>query len=186
MPRLNIIIASVRENRGGKAVADWFTGLATRHGKFDVDVSDLKTIALPMLEEPNHPRLQQYTRDYTRQWSETVKRSDAFAIVTPEYNFGTPPALVNALDYLFHEWHYKPAGFVSYGGVSGGLRSVQMTKQILTTLKVVPIVEAVTLPFYAQSMKDGVFSGEAHEKGANAMLDELARWTTALRSLRAS
>lgn len=77
-------------------------------------------------------------------------------------------------------------GFVSYGGVSGGLRSVQMTKGIVTTLKMMPMVEAVSIHFFAQHIDDaGVFSAqEAHEKSAALMLDELLRWSEALRTLR--
>ena len=139
-----------------------------------------------MIEEPNHPRLQKYTSESTKAWSATVAAMDAFVFVTPEYNHGSPPALVNALDHVYVEWNYKAAGFVSYGGISGGLRSVQMTKPILSALKMVPIVEAVTLPFFTKMLDDtGVFTGgESQERAAVVMLDELARWTTALRQLR--
>lgn len=186
MPHLNVIVASVREKRGGLQVAEWFVEVAKRHAKFEVELVDLKAVDLPLLAEPNHPRLQQYQHDYTKRWSETVSRGDAYVIVTPEYNHGAPPALVNALNYVYNEWNHKPAGFVSYGGVSAGLRSVIMAKTILVALKVMPVVEAVSLPFYAQSIKDGVFQGsEANEKAAVAMLDELLRTTAALKALRA-
>ena len=59
--------------------------------------------------------------------------------VTPEYNFGPPPPLVNALNYVYKEWNYKPAGIVSYGGVSGGVRSALVEKITLTTLKMMPM-----------------------------------------------
>lgn len=186
-PRLGIIIASTREKRAGEPVAAWATGLARTHEGFVVEVLDLKAINLPMFDEPNHPRLRQYVGDAARAWSATIAALDAFVLVTPEYNHGSPPALVNALDYLFSEWHYKPAGFVSYGGISGGLRSVQMTKPILAALKMVPIVEAVTLPMFTQHVnkETGVFApGEVSAKALVAMLDELVRWTSALRVLR--
>jgi NAD(P)H-dependent FMN reductase len=186
VPRLNVIIASVREKRGGLAVADWFVNVARRHGGFDVELIDLEAVNLPLLNEPQHPRLQQYQHEHTKKWSEMVRRGDAYVFVTPEYNYGAPPALVNALDYVYVEWNYKAAGFVSYGGVSAGTRSVVMAKTIVTTLKMVPLVEAVQIPFYAQLIKDGVFDGgESHEKTAIAMLNELARWTDALKTLRA-
>ena len=101
---------------------------------------------LPLLDEPEHPRLQHYRHDYTKAWSATVQRADAYVFVTPEYNHGAPPVLINALDRVFVEWNYKPAGFVSYGGVSAGTRSVVMTKTVLTGLKMVPILEAVNIP----------------------------------------
>jgi NAD(P)H-dependent FMN reductase len=158
---------------------------AREHGAFEVELVDLKAVNLPLLSEPNHPRLKQYTQATTIAWSETVSRLDAFVFVTPEYNFGATPALVNALNHLYAEWSYKAAGFVSYGGVSGGLRGVQRARQLLTAFKMVPIVEAVAIPFVAKAMDQGRFTGgDVHEKPGKAMLDELLRWTNALAVLR--
>jgi NAD(P)H-dependent FMN reductase len=188
MPTLGVIVASTREGRVGLRIAEWFLDVVRRHGGFDASLVDLKEIDLPLLYEPNHPRVQKYTQPKTQAWSATVGALDAFVFVTPEYNFGSPPALVNALDHLYVEWNYKAAGFVSYGGQSGGLRSVQMTKQIVTTLKMVPIVEAVAIPFFTQHLDktSGAFAAsESHETSGKAMLDELAKWTGALRALRA-
>ena len=187
MPRLGIVIASVREGRAGAPIAQWFIERARQHGRFDVEMVDLKTIDLPLFAERNHPRLQKYESEKQQAWSALVAGLDAFVFVTPEYNYSTAPALLNALDYLFVEWHYKPAAFVSYGGISGGLRAVQLTKQTLTTLKMVPIVEAVVIPFVAKAVdrETGVFTAtEVHDASATAMLDELLRWTNALASLR--
>src|SRR5512141_2764170 len=109
VPKLGVIIASVREGRGGAGVSEWFVAQARKHGAFDVTVLDLKEIDLPLLDEPAHPRLQRYARDTTKAWSARVKAMDAFVFVTPEYNFGSPPALVNALDHLYVECNYKAA-----------------------------------------------------------------------------
>jgi len=116
-----------------------------------------------------------------------VDTADAFIVVTPEYNFSAPPALVNALDYLFVEWQYKPMGFVSYGGVSGGTRAVQMIKQIVTSLKIVPMVEAVGIPFFSQFIDgEGRFAANQQtESGAHGMLAELKKWTSPLKAMRA-
>lgn len=187
MARLGIIIASTREGRVGAPVADWFLEQARRHGGFEVELVDLAAVNLPLLSEPNHPRLQKYIQDTTKAWSAIVAPLDAFVIVTPEYNFSPPPALVNALDHLYNEWHYKAAGFVSYGGISGGLRSVQTTKLLLGALKMVAIAEAVTIPFVAKELQDGRFPGnEKTNTSAATMLEELLRWTTALSALRRS
>jgi NAD(P)H-dependent FMN reductase len=159
---------------------------ARAHGRFQIELVDLAELALPALDEPAHPRFGKYEHEHTQRWSALVAASDAFVFITPEYNYGMPPALLNALDYLFHEWAYKAAAFVSYGGVSGGTRSVQMSKSVLTTLKMMPIPESVSLPFYMQMLSDGVFDpGEPAHKAAVAMLDELERWAAALKPLRA-
>ncbi len=154
MPKLKIIVTSTREKRRGLAVASWFAERARLHGRFELELVDLKTLNLPLLDEPNHPMQQTYEHEHTKAWSGIVSAADAFVFVVPEYNYGMPPALLNALDYLYAEWNYKAAAFVSYGGISGGLRSVQMAKSVLTTLKMMPIPEGVTLPFAMKSITD--------------------------------
>jgi len=183
--KLHVIIASTRPGRVGKPVGEWFYKYARQHATFDTELIDLAEFNLPVYDEPYHPKLRKYEHEHTKAWSRSVEAADAFVLVTPEYNFGPTPALVNALNYVYDEWSYKPAAFVSYGGVSGGLRAVQMTKQILTTLKVVPIVEAVTIPMVPQHLKDGAFvPNEFHAKSADDVLSELARWAQALKPLR--
>ena len=185
MLQLGVIVASTRPGRVGLPIAEWFVERAQLHGKFEVSLLDLQAFALPLLDEPNHPRLQKYEKPHTLAWSAKVQAMDAFVLVTPEDNFASPPALLNARDYLFNEWAYKPAAFVSYGGLSGGLRSVQMTKTILTSLKMMPIPEAVTIAFFSKLMSEGKFTGEpTHDKSCVAMLDELHKWATALAPLR--
>ena len=123
MPTLQIIIASVRAGRVGLPVAEWFTARARSHGGFELDVADLAELALPLMDEPNHPRLRRYTQPHTLEWSARVDAADAFVFVHPEYNYGYTAPLKNALDYLNQEWAYKPVGFVSYGGISAGTRA---------------------------------------------------------------
>src|SRR5690606_37524856 len=158
--------------------ARWFHDFAVRHGKFRPVLIDLVDFGLPLFNEPNHPRLQQYVHEHTRRWSASVQAGDAYVFVTPEYNYCPPPGFVNALNYLYNEWNYKACGFVGYGGVSGGLRAVQLEKQLVTTLKMMPMVEGVTVPTVAQHIgPDGAFvSNELIDASAHAMLDELWRW----------
>ena len=186
MPTLTIVIASTRPGRAGLPIAQWFSAHAQAHGGFEVLVADLAELRLPLLDEPSHPRLRQYTQRHTREWSAIVERSDAFVFVTPEYNYGYTAALKNAIDYLHAEWRYKPLGFVSYGGVAAGTRAVQQIKQVVTTLKMFPLFEAVSIPFHTQFIdEDGRFvANEAMERSADAMLEELQRTEAAMRTLR--
>lgn len=185
--RLHTIITSTRPGRIGPAVATWFHQAALEHGLFDAELVDLASFKLPIYDEPKHPMMRAYEHEHTKRWSASVKRADAFVFVTPEYNFGPPPALLNALDYLFHEWHYAPAGFVSYGGASGGVRAVQIEKIMMTTLKMIPITEAVMAPTaWNQINETKVFAPNDVQKAAVApMLNELHRLAQALQPLRA-
>jgi NAD(P)H-dependent FMN reductase len=185
MPKLQTIIVSTRPGRIGPAIANWFHDFAKAHGKFDAELIDLADFNLPIYDEPHHPMRRQYVQEHTKKWSASVNAADAFVFVTPEYNYSPPPAFVNALDYLFWEWQYKPVGLVSYGGVSGGLRSAQAAKLQLTTLKMMPIPEGVALPNVYQQLKDGKFeANELNIQGAQSVLNELIGWTDALAPLR--
>jgi NAD(P)H-dependent FMN reductase len=186
MPSLQIIIASTRPGRVGLPVAQWFQERAVAHGGFDVELVDLAEVGLPFLDEPNHPRLRRYEHQHTKDWSAKVDAADAFAFVMPEYNYGFNAPLKNAIDFLNQEWRYKPVGFVSYGGVAAGTRAVQMAKQVVTTLKMTPLSEAVSIPFVRQFLDDEerLQANEVMEHAAVAMLDELVRVEAALRPLR--
>jgi len=181
-----IIIASTRPGRGGWPVAQWFIRRANEHGAFEVKVVDLIELNLPLLDEPNHPRLRQYTQPHTHEWSEQVDAADAFVLVTPEYNHGYPASLKNAIDFLHHEWRHKPVGFVSYGGVAAGTRSVEQLQQVVTAVKLTPVIEQVNIPFYQQFIADdgAVQANEVMEQATDAMLDSLLRWEATLRPLR--
>jgi NAD(P)H-dependent FMN reductase len=186
VPTLLIVIASTRPGRVGLPVANWFTERAAEHAGFELEVIDLAELALPLLDEPKHPRLREYTKDHTRAWSAIVDRVDAVVLVTAEYNYGYPAALKNAIDYLHHEWQYKPVGFVSYGGVAAGTRSVQQLKQVVTALRLMPTSASVNIPFVTQFLgDDGTIQGnEVMAQAASAMLDELLALEEALRPLR--
>lgn len=187
-PRLQVVTASTRDGRKGPYVAKWFLEQARRHDGFEVEAVDLAQVDLPLFNEPRHPRLQEYEHEHTAAWGRLVERADAFVFVTPEYDHSPPASLVNALHHLVHEWAYKPLGFVSYGGVSGGTRSAEITKLIAVTLRMMPIPEAVSIPFFSKHIDEerGTFSpGEVQEKASRVMLDELGRWAEALRGLRA-
>ena len=187
MYKLLVIVASTRQGRSGRAVAEWALDQARAHAKFDPELVDLAEVNLPLFDEPAHPRLRQYQHDHTRRWSAIVDRADAFLVVTPEYDHGPPASILNALQYLVHEWACKAMGFVTYGGVSGGTRAQSAIKQTAVVLKMMPMVEAVNVPFFAQYIDDttGAFDpGEVQAKSAHVMLDELLRWTGALATLR--
>jgi NAD(P)H-dependent FMN reductase len=182
---LGIIIGSTRPGRAGKPIADWFTGIASKHASFEAKVLDLKEINLPFLDEAEHPRFKKYVHEHTKKWSALVESCDAFVIVTAEYNYGYPAPLKNALDYVYREWNHKACGFVSYGGVAGGTRSVQQLKQVTQCLQMASPVEAVVLPIYAKHLTDGAFvSDENLDKTAQAMLDALAKLSGVLEALR--
>ena len=185
-PILRVVVASTRPGRIGRPVADWVVDRARSAGGFRVEVTDLAELDLPMMNEPNHPRLAQYTLEHTKAWSALVDGSDAFILVMPEYNYGFTAPLKNALDYLSKEWAHKPVGFVSYGGASGGMRAVELLKPVLTALRLYAVADAVALHFVANQLDERrVFQPTSQQDDALArQLTEIARVAPALRTSR--
>lgn len=185
MYQLKIIGSTVRPSRQGPAIVDWVAAQARAHGAFIVQVLDLQHIGLPLMDEPFHPSLRQYTHEHTRQWSHHIDQGDAFIFVTAEYNHSYPAPLQNALEYLVHEWAYKAAGIVSYAGISAGTRAWNALKSDLSSYRMVPLVEAVHISSFNQFIKDEEFMPtELATTALQAQLNELARWTGALQPLR--
>lgn len=185
MYRLKIINATVRPERKGPIVTRWITEKAKKQGNFEVEVLDLKEVNLPLMNEPRHPGLKQYEHEHTRSWSAKIDEADAFIFVTAEYNHNYPAPLRNALEYLVQEWAYKPAGIVSYGGVSAGTRAAKSLQGDLTSLQLVPLKEAVNIPFFTQFIKDEkLVPNEIMNKAADVLLRELVRWSKGMKAIR--
>jgi NAD(P)H-dependent FMN reductase len=125
----------------------------------------------------------QYTHDYTKAWSEHIAEADAFVVVTPEYNYTMPPSLLNAVDYLHHEWNRKPVGFVGYGAV-GAARAIQMERSLFSSLNAMPVGPAVTMMGVYAPLEKAFVAEERGEKAADRMLAELQVWAQALKPTR--
>lgn len=186
MYNLKIISSTVRPGRKGPVIAAWIAEIAGKSGNFNTEILDLGEVNLPMMNEPNHPVMKKYEYEYTKNWSATIDAADIFIFVTAEYDHSYPAPLKNAIEYLVHEWGYKAAGIVSYGGVSAGTRAAWNLKADLSSLRVVPIAESVNIPFFTQFInEEGVFTpNETTEKAAEVMLNELIRWTKGLKVVK--
>ncbi|WP_328907199.1 bifunctional NAD(P)H-dependent oxidoreductase/GNAT family N-acetyltransferase [Streptomyces sp. NBC_00234] len=185
--RVLVLVCSTRPGAFGPAVGKWLaetiTPRAVELGVELVPVA-LGDLDLPFLDEEEHPSSGVYRHEHTRRWSAIVDAADGFIVVTPEYNYGMPAALKNALDYLGREWAWKPIGFVSYGHTSAGTRSVQHSKQVVTTLRLVPLASTVAIRI-SDAVENGRIRPNAGLDGAAVgVLDELVRVAHALRPMR--
>lgn len=117
-PTIGIIIGSNRPNRICGTVAKWVLS-EMQHENLDLSLIDLAEVNLPFLDEPEIPARHHYTQNHTKAWSELISQYDGFVLVFPQYNWGYPAVLKNALDYLFEEWAHKPVSIICYGGHGG-------------------------------------------------------------------
>lgn len=176
--RLEVIVASVRPERFAPVVADWFLRTARARPEFDTGVLDLLDIPLPLdLTETLE----------TRRFRKRLAAADAFVVVTSEYNHGYPASVKTAFDSAKHEWRAKPVGFVSYGGLSGGLRAVEQLRQVVAEIHMVSVRESVSLHRARHQFDtEGNTTDGAAIDAAERMLTQLAWWGEALRDARSA
>ncbi|MFI6456231.1 NADPH-dependent FMN reductase [Streptosporangium amethystogenes] len=178
--RLVLIIASTRQGRFGAAIGRWTAGIATGRPEFATDVIDLAELHLPAdLGGSAH----------AAEFIGCIGDADAILVVTCEYNHGYPASLKLAIDTVRNEWAAKPVGFVSYGGLAGGLRAVEQLRQVLAELHAVTLRDTVSF----HSPHDHVdqngrvtdpATAKSAEAAAHTLFDRLTWWGTALRAAR--
>ena len=172
-----VIVGSTREGRFGDTVADWFVSRACLRDDIVLDVIDLVDVDLPMA-------LPVVSAPAAAAFVERIGRADAFVVITPEYNHGYPASLKQAIDLPRDEWREKPVGFVSYGGVSGGLRAVEQLRQVFAELHVVTMRDSVSFAMAWDHFNESgqLLDPTVSNRSASTMLDQLVWWATALRT----
>lgn len=186
MVNIGIIAASTRPGRFGIQPATWVHELAQQRDDANYELVDLAEVDLPLLDEANPPAMHQYEHAHTRRWAERVDRLDGFVFVTPEYNHSIPGALKNAIDFVFREWNYKPASFVSYGSAAGGARAVEHLRGVMGEVKIYDLRDQLLLPNYWNRLDENGqyrFSDEEREQ-AKALLDDLVLWAEQMQTVR--
>lgn len=171
-----VITCSTRPSRIGHLIAQHvIVELSCHLSKLDRNDLHLSSIdmlshVLPFLDEPGVPSklpaanpTPHYTKAHTREWSIEVLKHSAFIFVIPQYNWGYPAVIKNAMDYLYHEWAGKPVFVVSYGGHGGGKAAAQLV-QVCQGLRMRPLSQTVgyriNLEESCQHLKSGEFSSE--------------------------
>jgi NAD(P)H-dependent FMN reductase len=188
---VSVIIGSTRPNRFAAKPAEWILDHLQQRPQVQAQLLDLKDFPLPWFEEESAPKMlgegNAYENHVVARWTEAIAASDAFVIVTPEYNHGYPGVLKNALDYVYRQWNRKPVGFVSYG-VASGVRVVEQLRMVAVELQMTPVNQAVHLPLSAlmahHTGGDTAAELARENRGATWLIDDLAWWGRVLKAAR--
>lgn len=185
MLRIAVIIGSTRPGRVGEAVARWVHQQSLKRTDAEFELVDLLKFDLPLLDEPKPAGVSHdYIHTHTKIWSSKIASFDGFIFVTPEYNHGTSGALKNAIDFLYHEWNNKVAGFIAYGG-TGGLRAVEHLRLVMAELQVATVRTQLGFSLRTDFEDYKIFKPASyHEKTLNTLIDQLIAWGAALRGVR--
>ncbi|MBV9886180.1 MAG: NAD(P)H-dependent oxidoreductase [Acidobacteria bacterium] len=179
--KVGLIYGSARQGRFCDTVARWTEKELGTSGKFIVEVIDPAAHGRAAGHEPTANDATGYRSLRTQ-----LGEADAFVVVTPEYNHGYPAALKELIDSAGEEWYAKPVAFVSYGGVSGGLRAVEQLRQVFAELHVVSIRDSVSFQNAWQVFDANGCPADPERCSAqmSRMLAKLYWWAIALRSAR--
>jgi NAD(P)H-dependent FMN reductase len=179
--KVALIYGSTRKGRFCDKVGRWAAEQIASSGKFSLDVIDPAAPSLQVGHEPGDDR-------DSGSLQQRIAGAEAFVVVTPEYNHGYPAPLKALIDSVGAEWHAKPVAFVSYGGISGGLRAVEQLRQVFAELHTVTVRDAVSFAgAWEQFDADGTLREPQRAQRSMAIL--LARvhwWAVALRNARSA
>jgi len=184
--RLTVIVGSVRDGRIGSTVATWFAGQAAQRADIEVDVVDLAQVPLGAAAPSMSPPEQVLTAlsDLTPR----LDAADGFVVVTPEYNHSYPAALKNAIDWHNAQFHAKPVAFVSYGGLSGGLRAVEHLRAVFAELHAVTTRDTISFHGVWECFDSDGQPKDPHgpATAAKTLLDQVTWWARVLRDAKAT
>ncbi|MFZ1089875.1 MAG: NAD(P)H-dependent oxidoreductase [Xanthobacteraceae bacterium] len=192
MTVISVIVGSTRQGRFSEKPAQWILQRLESRGGIETRLLDLREFPLPFFDQPVPPAMPgrpPYENEMVKRWTAETARSDGFIFVTPEYNFGPPAVLKNALDWVYPEWNRKAVAFVSYGSALGA-RSVQQLRETAIELQLAPVRSSVHIPvatLWAHFQGGDVEAGlAALEAPAKTMIEDLLWWSTALKAARAT
>lgn len=174
-----VIFGSAREGRFCDTVGNWAVQTLKSDRELSVETIDPAVLNLPAAHVgASHPSVQQLHT--------SLAEADAFVVVTPEYNHSFTGELKLLIDAAKEEWKRKPVAFVSYGGVSGGLRAVEQLRLVFAELHAVTMRDVVS---FAQGWDKFDENGLPKDlDGTNAalhhMITDLKWWAGALREAR--
>jgi NAD(P)H-dependent FMN reductase len=131
--RVGVVVGSNRPVRICRDIAEWVCSVARTVEGNSYELIDLAEVNLPFLDEPKMPAAGDYQHDHTKRWSALIQSFEAFVFVVPQYNWGYPAVVKNALDFLYAEWRDKPAAVVSYG-TRGGPRAREQLHTVFAGL----------------------------------------------------
>ncbi len=175
-PTIHIILGSTRQGRTSDKIGTAIKNMADKRTDIITEIIDLKDYNLPFFNDEVAPASRETIGDpLIKKWSDTIKRADAFIIVTPEYNSGYPGVLKNALDSLYKEWNNKPVTFVGYsGGPSGGSSAIAQLQQVARALKMTPVSATITIPSAWKAFdQKGNLTAKNIEQELNTSIDQL-------------
>ncbi|AWB24120.1 NADPH-dependent oxidoreductase [Methylobacterium currus] len=180
-----VILGSVRQGRSGLRAARYVAGALASRGH-EAPVVDPAELALPLLTRMYKEYPKGEAPEPLERLATLLRRSDAFVVVSAEYNHSIPPALSNTLDHFLEEYFWRPSAIVCYSaGRYGGVRAAMQLRAMLGELGTPSIPSLLPIPEIQKALdEEGRPLQPWLERPAGRFLDELTWYAEALRDKR--
>jgi NAD(P)H-dependent FMN reductase len=169
-----VVMGSARAARLCPQIASWVIDIAVATSTAKYELVDLADWPLPMNDEPAIPALGRYLQAHTQAWSSKISTADGFIFVTPQYNWGYPAVLKNAIDHLYGEWRDKPAVIVTYGG-HGGVKCAAQLRQVAEAVHLRPTATMPAITLTREMMGGGPMVPEEDFKSEAQLIRQAIR-----------
>ena len=182
-----VILGSVRSERNGLRAARFLVAEIEARGH-SAPLVDPAALRLPLLDRMYKEYPMGEAPAPLEQLADLYRRSDAFVVVSAEYNHSIPPALSNTLDHFLEEYYWRPSAICCYSaGQYGGVRAAMQLRAMLAELGTPSIPSLLPIPRIHKALSE---AGEPAEdwlrKAARKFLDELTWYAEALQAKRAA
>ena len=136
---ISIIYGSTRENRIGIRFVKFLNNQVKKMGHTPI-VIDPKEMIFPMLDKRYDDYKENELPKSVNKVQKLLKKSEAFIIVSAEYNHMPPPALINILNFFYKEYDRKASCVCTYSsGAFAGVRVQSPLRAFLTQFGCPPI-----------------------------------------------
>ena len=133
-----------------------FVSNALKKRGHEVLVIDPREVDIPLMTQPHFSYPKSAVPEALCDVYNTLKDSDAYVTITPEYNHAPSPGLLNLLNHFGSStFGFKPSAIVSYSaGQWGGTRAAHSLRPILSELGCLPVSAMIHIPKAQESFND--------------------------------
>ena len=186
--KISVIYGSTRDGRQGIKFAKYIKNELTNRGNKAILI-DPMNINIETLTKRYIDYEKGLAPSSLEEMHQELNSSDAFVIVSAEYNHFMPPALVNVLNHFHSEYQRKPSAITTYSvSPFGGVRVSSPLRAFLTQLGMPPIPAMIHAPFVNKNFNEDGARISADKKDRNKEFvkfsEELEWYANALKVAR--
>ena len=184
-----VFYGSYRRDRKGIRLARYIVSRLEARGDRP-ELIDAMDVGLPILDRMYKEYDKGEAPEAMERVAQSLRKADAFIIVSGEYNQGVQPGLKNLMDHFLEEYFWRPSGIATYSmGRFAGVRAMMNWRTSLAEMGMPSVSQVFSVGQIHKTLsEDGEPTDQAHdgfEKSFTRFADDLAWWAEAAKVQRA-